>query len=247
MLFPRIAQAMALTAAVLALLPANAEGCSCVGTPDPPGALQLTRELETEVHKAFAVFIGEPIARNALTIRFRVNAVWKGDLGTEVVMSTGSKAMEDGTIMSSSCDASFLLAKVYLVFAYGENLETMAARQCSFTSELRDGGILTLLDGIAPRRHASADIAPRAFVAVVGNVRKPGLVDWQPGMTVADALQLAGGVAPRIRKELAYLVPMSLVMRTRIGASDRFPASATTALQPDDQLAVASDLVSERR
>ena len=72
-------------------------------------------------------------------------------------------------------------------------------------------------------------------------------MDWQPGMTVADALEGAGGLMSRIRREFAHLVPISLVIRTRIGASDRFPADATTVLLPDDQLAVAADLVSDRR
>ena len=71
----------------------------------------VVERLARDLKGAFAVFVGEPIAGNSLTVRLRVRHVWKGELGAEVVMSTGAKATADGLIRSSSCDVSSILAR----------------------------------------------------------------------------------------------------------------------------------------
>jgi hypothetical protein len=87
----------------------DVQACVCVGSPQPPSAEQVTRELRSDLDAALAVFAGEPIATNSLAVRFRVDSVWKGDLGREVVMSTGAEATRDGLLKTSSCDVSFRL------------------------------------------------------------------------------------------------------------------------------------------
>lgn len=161
-------------------------------------------------------------------------------------MSTGAEATADGLIRSTSCDPSFAFGRAYLVFANGTSHETMRAHGCSFTGQLGDGGLLTLLDGIVSRRQPSPDVVARDFVAVVGSVRTPGLVGWRPGMTVADALELAGGAIAPVRREFAELKLTSSISRNRIGDSNSFPALPSTPLRPDDSLFVAGDLARQR-
>lgn len=77
--FSRVASLVSLTGALWTGSAVAAQACICVGSPDPKGAVELTNELKSDLDAAFVVFVGEPIARNSLTIRFRVNAVWKGN------------------------------------------------------------------------------------------------------------------------------------------------------------------------
>jgi polysaccharide export outer membrane protein len=42
-------------------------------------------------------------------------------------------------------------------------------------------------------------------VTVTGEVEKPGEYVWRDGMTVADAVQLAGGYTYRAKKSTVYL------------------------------------------
>lgn len=173
-------------------------------------------------------------------MRLRVQHVWKGELGAEVVMSTGAEATPDGLIRSSSCDVSFAFGQAYLIFGHGKTLETMKAHSCSFTGPVNIL-ILDLLDALVPRRPPSPSVAAKKFVAVVGNVRTPGLVSWREGLTVADAVQLAGGAVPPIRAEFDQLGLVSSVVRWQF-TRERYPALAAVALLPDDEVFVAGDM-----
>ena len=232
--------------AVLAIclaLPAAAEACICVGTGEPPTAEKLTRELRRDLDEALAVFVGEPVSANSLVVRFRVETIWKGELGREVVMATGSEATDDGLLKSSSCDMSFSLGVKYLVFGRGRTFETMQAVACSFTGPVQSE-ILVLLDGVTPRLRSS-EARPISFVAVVGSVRHPGLVVWKEAMTVADALAQAGGAIPPRRAELARLA--SSIHRARRGSvAEREPLSLESRLNPADEVFVAGDLPAKR-
>jgi hypothetical protein len=205
----------------------------------------LTRGLKNDLDKALAVFVGEPIARNSLTLRLRVQSVWKGALGTEVVMSTGAEAAPDGLIHSSSCDFTFSLGETYLVFGHGKTPETMKAYACTFTG-MPDTQLLDLLDGLVPRRPPSALVTARRLVAVVGSVRSPGLFEWTEGMTVAQAVALAGGAVPPVSIEFAELRLPSKIVRWRKVHREDHPALPTAPLLPDDELFVAGDMLRKR-
>lgn len=232
------------TAVCCSLLAPDAFACVCTGHPEPPSAAELRQRLDKDLNGALAVFIGEPIAKNSLAVRLRVQTVWKGDLGSEVVMSTGAEANSDGTVVSSSCDFSFVVGRVYLIVGHGPTNETMRARDCSFTGSV-DTRLIDLLDGLVQRRLPSKAVAAKLFVAVVGSVRNPGLIEWRDGLTVAESVKLAGGAVPPVRPEFAELRLTSKVVRTRT-TREAYPATPTTALLPDDEVFVAGDMTGRR-
>jgi hypothetical protein len=157
-------------------------------------------------------------------------------------MATGTEALPGGLMRSSSCDVTFELGETYLVFAYGKTLETMKARACSFTGQIHDAGLLELLDGVSPRRPPSPSVRARRLVAVTGSVRNAGTIVWSDGMTVAEAVALAGGAITQ-GPESAELRFTSIIVRTWARLPrERHPAAPTTPLLPDDELIVAADI-----
>lgn len=217
-------------------VPTDAYSCTCVSLSPGPTPAELTRQVREQLGKARAVFIGEPVASNALMYRLRVQAVWKGDLGPEVVMASGAEATAEGLIASSSCNVNFRAGERYLIFAYGESHLQMTARHCDLTSQLEFGdATLRVLDRIQPRRRPNPSIAADRVVAVVGNVRKPGLIPWRAGMAVADAIEAAGGVVPRVHD---YIPGLSSSVTRGASPDLREEFSPTTLLQPGDQVSV---------
>ncbi len=223
-------------------LPQKAFACVCVGQPEPPTTTQVRRELKEGLGKALAVFVGEPVSMNSFTLRIRVLSVWKGDLGPEVVMSTGAEAVPGGAIRKSSCDFSFALGKTYLIFGHGKTLDTMKAHSCSFTGN-PDRQLLDLLDGLAPRRQPSESIRVQPAIAVVGCVRNPGVFRWREDVTVADAIALAGGLARCDSEVYDYKLTSKIFSRRTNGErAERLP-SATSRLSPEDELFVAGEIL----
>jgi hypothetical protein len=219
--------------------PTDAFACVCGAGATAPAPSELTRQVQRDMDAARAVFIGEPIAGNSLALRFRVQSVWKGELGQEVVMSTGAEPTADGLISSSSCDFSFRDGEVYVVFASGPSHTQMRAHSCTFTSLLEHSRVLGTLDGITRRRPPSPSVRTAQKVAVLGSVRNQGLFEWREGLTVADAIILAGGVVPPPRPEYAGLG--SRVRRGRKGREE-LPAAASMLLLPDDEVFVAGPI-----
>lgn len=222
-------------------VPTDADACVCASVnPSGPSAAELTRQVRDQMGMARAVFIGEPVASNTLIYRFRVQAVWQGDLGPEVVMASGREATAEGLIRSSSCNVTFRAGERYLIFAYGESHLQMTARSCDLTSQLEfSDAVLRVLDTIRPRRRPNPAVSADRVVAVVGNVRKPGLITWRAGMTVADAIEAAGGVVPQIRE----YVPGRKSTVTRGSSPDQQEAALpATLLQPDDLVSVVGPL-----
>jgi len=218
-------------------IPADASACVCA--PPPPGTSpsEFARQVRQQMGEALAVFVGEPVAWNQLTYRFRVQSVWKGDLGPEVVMSSGNEPTADGLVRGSSCNFGFRVGQTYLVFAYGTTHLQMKAHSCTFTTSIEHSQVsLSMLDAIAPRRQPAASIPADQVVAVVGSVRKPGLIRWRAGMTVAMAIEEAGGAVAPVRADFSGLKPK--VFRGREDGQE-YEALPTTVLLPDDQLFVA--------
>lgn len=111
-------------------------GCVCFGMPEKPTPEQARARLVKDFHEAFAVFSGEVIALDRFKVKFKVDKLWKGDFGDEIIMSTGAKDNGDGTYTTSSCDYHFKLGEKYLVYAYGVSVEEMQAHVCTRTSTL---------------------------------------------------------------------------------------------------------------
>ncbi len=71
---------------------------------------------------------------------------------------------------------------------------------------------------------------PRRFVAVLGNVFRPGAYPWHPGMTLLEALQAAAGWKPG-----SYLDHVEILRQQEDGFPQVLFASVTRALQDSSQ------------
>ena len=114
----------------------EAFGCVCEIDPHPtPEKIRADRLSAFE--KATVVFSGEVVAMDTLTVKFKVDKIWKGDEAEEITMLTGTKDNGDGTITSSTCDYGFENGKQYLIYAYGPMAE-LKTHKCSRTMLLKD-------------------------------------------------------------------------------------------------------------
>lgn len=142
------------TCAVLALWLAAADpalACMCVVPREPPTPEEARAALVRDFNEAFAIFTGEVVGGHTFEVKFKVDKVWKGNLGDEVVMPTGAIKGEDGMYSVSSCDYPFQRGEKYLVFAYGDSAEKMQARACTRTKPLgRAGAEAEELDTVGP-------------------------------------------------------------------------------------------------
>ncbi|MDJ0706309.1 MAG: hypothetical protein QNJ46_23810 [Leptolyngbyaceae cyanobacterium MO_188.B28] len=140
-----VSQLLKLTISALCITPWSiyinvkpAYGCSCL-PPGPP---------LSELDQAMAVFAGEVSAIKQTTrgfeISFNVTEVWKGDLTSTLVISTGPH--------SAACGYPFEIGQDYLVYAYGRDSTRLAASLCSRTAPLSNAAddLVELGDGAPP-------------------------------------------------------------------------------------------------
>lgn len=199
-------------------VPDTAIACGCDVKPHMTAA-QRTEEVRKELRQARAVFSGEVIGRSALAVRFKVDAVWKGDIPAEFAMWTGAVIAGQG-LQVSTCDVSFRTSERYVVFAYGTTLQNMKAESCGLTGSFPFASETAMfLDTLAQGRTPVGPNSQRG-IAVFGAVSKQGLVEWTEGMTVADAIARAGGYDAKAAIEAAA--------RTTI---TRYPGNAFEAVQ----------------
>ena len=85
--------------------------------------------MEPDVEAARAVFIGEVISSTVTDVTFRVDRVYKGNIGAELVMSAGNGRHPNGTIVLSPFAYSFSTGEHYLVFANGRSLARITASE----------------------------------------------------------------------------------------------------------------------
>ena len=138
-------------AAILFFCVKDAEACACVRPELSPE--QNRQDVAEQLEKAIAVFSGEVMRLDALTVQFRLEDVWKGEFGQHVVMPISAGQNPDGTVAYSSCDYVFQVGRKYLVFAYGKSASTMRAYSCTRTIALqRATSTVELLDQIGTRR-----------------------------------------------------------------------------------------------
>ena len=126
-------------------------GCMCAPSPGALTPEEARAALVKDFNEAFAVFTGEVVEIDIFIVKFRVDKLWKGSLGDEVVMPTGAIKGEGGMYSVSSCDYTFKRGESYLVFAYGDSAEKMQARACTRTKPLaRAGAEVEELDTVGP-------------------------------------------------------------------------------------------------
>jgi hypothetical protein len=137
--------------AVILIASDAASGCVCLLPAGKPTPEQARAALVKDFNEAFAIFSGEVVRLDNFKVKFKVDRVWKGVVGDEIVMSTGTKDNGDGTYRSSSCDYSFKSGEKYLVFAYGSSAEEMQAHRCTRTGLLtREEETIKDLDEVRP-------------------------------------------------------------------------------------------------
>ena len=118
---------------LLGLTQAESFACVCGRIGSKPE--QVRKQMQWEAERAEAIFVGEVIALDRLTAKFKVSTVWKGETQNEITMTTGVKVTRDGYYTSSSCDYNFTPGGKYLVYArLIEGL--LHASHCSGTSIL---------------------------------------------------------------------------------------------------------------
>jgi hypothetical protein len=123
---------------VLLLLASNAVlGCVCELSPEKATPEEARAMLVKDYSNAYAVFSGQVIATETFKVKFKVDKLWKGNFGNEIVMSTGAKDNGDGTFTTTSCDYHYGLGEKHLVYAYGNSLEEMRAYKCTRTRLLK--------------------------------------------------------------------------------------------------------------
>jgi hypothetical protein len=130
---------VAVAALVVCLSAARAaDACSCVMFPDQSEA-EIRSEVLRRLKAVDAVFTAEVVARDMLGATLRVEKVWKGTIGDQVMMRHATRTGQD-EITYSSCDFVFTAGQRYVVFAVAEPGGVMVAHHCGSTARLDSAG-----------------------------------------------------------------------------------------------------------
>ena len=114
---------------LICLFPEGALACEC----QPPAERVSHRQLVAKEFKAAdAVFSGEVIELDRLTVKFKVERKWKGELDAGVTMLTGAERAGDKGYSFNGCDYDFEAGKKYLVYAFGPP-DKLKTHECSRT------------------------------------------------------------------------------------------------------------------
>jgi len=92
---------------------------------------EFRRAIAKEVAKSSVVFLGEIIEQKRSQIRIKVERVWKGKIGPEIILTTHN--WSDGDVGSiDSCTYDFTAGRRYLIYAEKSRGELVTS-QCSRT------------------------------------------------------------------------------------------------------------------
>lgn len=148
----------------------TAFACSCLGQPGKRSEAEIKAAVVKEFNESASVFSGEVVARDMLTVKFRVITMWKGDALEEFTMPTGTVKLGEDSYRSSSCDYNFEVGEKYLVYARWAENNQLIARSCTRTrilsNELPDFQELDILNPDAyraPARPSLSRLADRAL------------------------------------------------------------------------------------
>ena len=122
-----------LTFAASILSAENVLACTCVHPPIDTEE-RFKAVVATAVIGADAVFSGKVVEMDRLTVRFKLEKVWKGDFkeANEFTLLTGAVLTKDGRHKITSCEYDFEVGKEYLVFAQGPQ-DKLTTSKCSWT------------------------------------------------------------------------------------------------------------------
>src|SRR4051812_40928451 len=93
----RIAFSLTVALALLLLASDAVLGCVCGLSTEKTTPEQARTMLFKDYSNSFAVFSGQVIAVDRFKVKFKVDKLWKGDFGDEIVLSTGAIDNGDGT------------------------------------------------------------------------------------------------------------------------------------------------------
>jgi len=118
-----------------------------------PYPITFEQTIQNAYKSAFAVFSGKVRTQTLETATITVTRVWKGKLGAEVAMPTGSRDAGGGLISIDSEAFVFRTGEEYIIFGHGTSAETLlAADVCKPNIRLADAKrTIAVLDQLAKR------------------------------------------------------------------------------------------------
>ena len=140
----------------------SAFACGCVFEPGKRTDAEITAGVVKEFNESASVFSGEVIAKDMLTVKFRIITMWKGDALEEFSLSTGAEKLGGDLYRIWGGLYSFKVGEKYLVYARWDTNNQIVAKECTRTRvlshELPDFQELDILN---PRAyHAPMSPAP---------------------------------------------------------------------------------------
>ena len=133
-------------------VPVPASACGCVPIVVPSWQIESER---LSLEREFAVFSGKVVTispRGAVTLE--VVQVWKGDIPQRIIFGGDGSSESAISVTFTTCDWIFEVGETYLVFGYGESIQSMRAEKCTRTAPLADAAQTLLLleaSGHSPR------------------------------------------------------------------------------------------------
>ena len=184
-----------LACAMLILSTESALACMCFGTPSVAearrnaSAVFVGKVVSSEYQKG-AKYPGGKDAGEELTMRFRVERWWKGNLMPEVILFTEQYRGPDLSISVVNCAYQFEVGKRYIVYA-GVLDGKLRAIYCSRTSEVEKAreDLRLLGRGRVPRGRGGAFHGRRSLtmactrprIAWPSSARPESLFSWMRG------------------------------------------------------------------
>jgi hypothetical protein len=98
----------------------------------------VEQSVQRHFTQAFAVFSGEVRFLTLERATIRVLRVWKGKLGTEVVLATGARDMGNGTVAHVSNSFTLKHGETYLLFGRGDTTDSLRASACDANGLLKE-------------------------------------------------------------------------------------------------------------
>ena len=140
----------AVCASILLLaFPDIAQACSCAW-PDLKTAAARKQHIARQIRASDAVFLGEVVAVNGFTAKFRVEKVWKGSVPASFELGAGT-SMSGAMLRMNSCVLGFGESQgmKYVVFADADQFGRYTAHRCGPTMPLTHAsGTVSILDAL---------------------------------------------------------------------------------------------------
>lgn len=157
--------ALNLLFATMILFAAESVALACVCFLHPGKSMtneEVKKTVKEDFDKSLAVFTGEVIEIDKFKVKFKVENAWKGAVGDEIVMSTGTRDLGNGMTTDSSCDFHFQKGKKYLVAGFGKNYEEIQGFDCTITNLIKNSALqIEFLNEIVPPEKRNVKISAK--------------------------------------------------------------------------------------